>query len=482
MPPANPVTSATGQPAYPSARRWLAGVSALLASIVRASGRVQIYSLAASLAFLSMTAIVPVATVTLLVMASVPAFAGMRDQLQGFLAANLLLPQVADQVMGHINAFAAAAGRLSVVGIVAFIGTAFTTMLTVDHALNEIWESPEPRPMVYRLLIYWAALTLGPVVMAAVVAMRIEDALSSVGGGLLGAPTWLPWLLITLLLSLIFQVLPNRRVRWFHALAGGAVTALLLEALKAGLQFYITHFPTYEAVYGAFSVVPVFLLWLYIAWLAFLLGALVAANLGYPQVSSARNPSPGEEFERGSAVLTALATAARRGRGIAAGDLARLMDRDPVTAARVAQGLVSLGYMVRVAPGAVARTAVDVSESEEIDHGLRAAREVWAETWMATPALPTLSLRPLRDAIWSRGRLEAAALPAPPRFLPWLRRRKVASAPALTLPPEEAWLDRPLGERHGEERKDHERQASGMQAFEKQGSGKQGPDKERRVA
>lgn len=463
--------------------RRLAGVLAeaasLSRSIFRASGRIQIFAQAASLSFLSLTAIVPVATVILLVMASVPAFSEMREQLQGFLAAHFLLPQVADQIMGYINDFAAAAGRLSVVGTVAFIGTAFTTMLTVDHALNEIWGSPEPRPIVYRLLIYWAALTVGPIVLAAVIAMRIEDVLSSVGGSMLGAPTWLPWLLMTLLLALTYHVLPNRRVRLTHALIGGAVASLLLEALKSGLQFYITAYPTYQAVYGAFSVLPVFLFWLYVAWLAVLLGALVAANLGYPEAAAGDRALPRQEFERGRRVLEALMVAAGRGRGVQASALAGLMERNVGTARRVGQALVRLGYMVRVAPGAVAdplapgrvaRRRSDISlddggpgvESRSGDEdrgaavdaatlddetGTLPAHEIWAETWMATPGLATMSLRPLYEEVWLRGRLDDKGREDRPLWR-WRRRRAgLAESPASL--PTTSDIDRPLGELTG---------------------------------
>lgn len=459
---------------------------ALTGAILRASGRIQIFAQAASLSFLSLTAIVPVATVILLVMASVPAFSDMREQLQGFLAANFLLPQVADQIMGYINDFAAAAGRLSVVGTVAFIGTAFTTMLTVDHALNQIWGSPEPRPIVYRLLIYWAALTVGPIVLAAVIAMRIEDVLSNVGGSMLGAPTWLPWLLMTLLLALTYHVLPNRRVRLTHALIGGAVAALLLEALKSGLQFYITAYPTYQAVYGAFSVLPVFLFWLYVAWLAVLLGALVAANLGYPEAAAGSEVLPRQEFERGRRVLEALLVAADRGRGVQVSALAGLMERNVGTARRVGQALVRLGYMVRVAPGAVAdpvaflpvatRRAIDAmgaavgeesgtgerntagegrratavaaeAAAHDDDSGTVPAREVWAETWMATPGLATMSLRPLHDEVWLRGRLDEKGHDDRPRWR-W-RRRGVGAVPSPADLPTAGDIDRPLGERAG---------------------------------
>ena len=429
---------------------WLKRATTLIRAMVRAGSRLQIVARASSLAFLTLLAIVPVATAMLLVLASVPAFAELREQFQAFLAANFLLPQVADAVMGHINDFAAAAGRLSVVGIGVFLATALSTMLTVDHTLNEIWRSPTLRPIAYRLLIYWAALTLGPLALAALVAMRLDEIINAYSGGVLAAPVWLPWLITTLLLALFYRVVPNRPVRLLHAVSGGALAAVMLEALKWFLQFYITAFPTYQAVYGAFSVLPVFLLWLFAVWLAVLIGALLAANLGYPeQPRSATRPA--EEFERGRIVIERLVAAARGGTALPVSSLRETMGHSPQTADRVGQALARLGYLARVTPAARGRSTDDDAlagaggwiSAADSEFTTRSPSLVWREHWLASPGLATMSLRPLHDEIWYRGQLEATAPKTRGRFLAWRRRRSRPSAQAAPAAPTDE-LDQPL--------------------------------------
>ncbi len=409
----------------------------------------QIVALASSLAFLTLLAIVPVATAMLLVLASVPAFADMREQFQLFLAQNFLLPQVADAVMGHINDFAAAAGRLSLVGIVVFLATAVSTMLTVDHALNQIWNSPAPRPIVYRLLIYWAALTLGPLALAALVAIRLDERIKAFGGAALGAPAWLPWLITAMLLALFFRVVPNRPVRFVHALAGGALAGVLIELLKSLLQFYITAFPTYQAVYGAFSVLPVLLLWLFSVWLSVLVGALLAANLGYPEVSTSAT-RPAQEFERGRAVIERLVAAAGDGTALPVSSLRDVMQNNPEMANRVGHALARLGYLARVTPAARGRVGGDGGTAggwtSAIDDSFasRSADAVWREHWMASPGLAGMSLRPLHDEIWQRGRLEMTPVKPPRRIFGW----QLPSAQGAVTPGGEGGrsLDLPLSE------------------------------------
>lgn len=431
-----------------TANDWLLWTTNLARAMVRAGRRLQIVALASSLAFLTLFAIVPVATAMLLVLASVPAFAELRDQFQAFLAQNFLLPSVADAVMGHINDFAAAAGRLSLVGIAVFLATAVSTMLTVDHTLNEIWNSPAPRPIIYRLLIYWAALTLGPLALAALVAMRLDEMINAYGGSALRAPVWLPWLITTSLLALFFRVVPNRPVRFVHALAGGVLAGALLEALKWLMQFYITAFPTYQAVYGAFSVLPVLLLWLFSAWLSVLVGALLAANLGYPELPGSAT-RPAEEFERGRTVIERLVGAAREGRALPVASLREAMQNNAEMTNRVGQGLARLGYLARVTPTARGRAGDESLEegaggwtSAEGDFVGRSPDRIWREHWMASPGLATMSLRPLHDEIWQRGRIEANPGRRPRTFLGW--RFPNSAGPAAPSEARVRELDAPL--------------------------------------
>ena len=377
-----------------ASRAWL-----LLQAMGRQAAHLQLAATASSLAFLTVLAIVPVMTVVLLVLASVPAFAGARVQLQDFLAANLLLPQVADAVMTHVNQFAAAAGRLSLLGMLVFVVTAFSTMLTIDHTLNGIWRSARPRPLITRLGLYWITLTLGPMLLAALIAInvRIDSAIGDYGWQLdLGAPTWLPWLFTTLLLALVYRVVPNRPVRFRHALVGAASAAGLLEVLKFALQRYVTAFPTYELVYGAFSVLPVFLLWLFALWLVVLLGALIAANLGFADTDAQVVRGPRDEFERARRIIEALAHARDRGEGLPVRDLGPLFGNSARTADRIGHALARLGYLVRVWPVRAAESTSGASIGQ-----------VWAEQWLAGVGLARMTLRPLHEEIWQRGRLLA---------------------------------------------------------------------------
>ena len=103
----------------------------------------------------------------------------------------------------------------------------------------------------------------------------------------IGALKILPVLFTTLAFALLFRLVPNRYVPRSHALIGALVAAVLFETMNRVFGYYVSHFPTYKLVYGAFASVPIFLMWIYLSWLTILTGAVIAASLtALPAIAS----------------------------------------------------------------------------------------------------------------------------------------------------------------------------------------------------
>ena len=240
---------------------------------------------AASLAFTTLLSLVPLIAVSVGVMAKIQAFDAIGGALKGFLLDNLLPDKAGAVIAKYTLQFSLQANKLTAVGSLMLFVAAILMLLTIDRAFNQIWQVSRPRPLLRRLLTYWVVLTAGPLVLGGAVAGLSQ--LISASLGLVDEPGWLragaigivPMLLLTSFLTFLYFVVPNRRVRCVHAIAGAVVAAAGLLLMQRLFGLYLSRFGTYTLIYGAFAVVPVFLVWLYVCWVTILLGALVAALL-----------------------------------------------------------------------------------------------------------------------------------------------------------------------------------------------------------
>lgn len=240
---------------------------------------------ASSLTFTTILAIVPLLAVILSLFTAFPLFNDFQDALQTFLSKNLMPEVVSANVMEYLNEFAAKASSLTAIGSLFLIVTSIMLISTIDEAFNEIWLVNEQRPIGQRILVYWAIISLGPIITGA--SLWASSVLAQESMGYIGnlsiisslALSYVPFILTAAAFSALFTYVPNRKVAWRDAIAGGVATTVALEVLKQGFAFYLTKFPTYTLIYGAFATLPIFLMWMYLSWMVILLGASLVAIL-----------------------------------------------------------------------------------------------------------------------------------------------------------------------------------------------------------
>lgn len=274
---------------------------------------------ASSLTFTTLLSLVPIITVALTLISAFPVFHGMSGVIQNWVFDNMV-PESADLIEKYADQFIDNAEKLTAVGIVFLAVTSIMLLMTIDDAFNDIWRVRRARPMLQRVLIYWALITVGPLLIGG--SLSLSSWLMSASAG------WtkdIPYASVTLIkfsaialtciaLALLYYAMPNRPVKIRDAITGGVLAGVVFELTKHGFGFYITQFPTYKLVYGAFAAVPVFLMWLYISWLVVLLGAVAVAALPeWRQQSVQGRLAPGSNFVYALQVLKVLWQAQQRG-------------------------------------------------------------------------------------------------------------------------------------------------------------------------
>ncbi|MGR8919978.1 MAG: virulence factor BrkB family protein [Gammaproteobacteria bacterium] len=288
---------------------------------------------AASLAYTSLLALVPLFTVLFVTISAFPAFQGWREAIEAFIFENFV-PALGETVRGYLVQFADKARGLQAAGIAVLLVTVLAMLATIESTFNVIWRIKRRRPLMVRFLVYWSVLTLGPVLIGAgMVATSYVISLPLVAGSgvvdsvrtqLIGV---FPLLATTAAFVLFFKLIPYRPVPTLHALTGGVVASLLFELAKRGFAYYVTNFPAQQAVYGAFATVPIFLIWIYLSWIIVLLGAEITQCLTTYRTVAPRPRgaiAPDDPMFCAYRVLYRLYAAQAAGHGLSEKDLMRL--------------------------------------------------------------------------------------------------------------------------------------------------------------
>ena len=294
--------------------RQIADLASFLRFVWKRFDESRCTEVAASLTYTTLLSLVPLITITLSVIAAFPVSADLYEQIKAVVLANLLPESAAKVFSVYMVQFSENAARLSALGFAFLVLTSLVLMHTINCAFHAIWHVSKQRPLLYRLVVYWAVLTVGPLLVGG--SISVTSYLASFSLGLVKhaplldmmALNFAPLLLTTAALTLLYQALPNRHVPWIHALIGAVAAGAVFELMKNNLfAVYIVHFASYRLVYGAFASFPIFLLWVYLSWLVVLAGAVLTASLSYWEGAAWRvERRPGHRFYQALRVLHVL--------------------------------------------------------------------------------------------------------------------------------------------------------------------------------
>ncbi|MFM0059645.1 YihY family inner membrane protein [Paraburkholderia phytofirmans] len=318
----------------------------------------RIPQVAGSLTFTTMLSLVPLATVAFALFTAFPIFASFQMSLQIFLADHLMPAQLNSQIFNYLNQFASKAKGLTTIGMIFLFVTAVMTMMTVESAFNVIWRVRKARPIAQRILVYWAIITLGPILIG--VSLSISSYLFTQSMTFTAAQRMTPvieWALTGAALPLtavaftiLYVYLPNCRVEWRDAVIGGVTAAIAFELAKRGFGYYVRRIPTYTAVYGAFAAVPLFLVWMYLCWFITLAGAMIASALPAIRIGQFHRPTfEGSNLFDSLELLARLSEARDAGkRGYTVPELSRMLRRDMDTTINLLQKLEEIEWIARL--------------------------------------------------------------------------------------------------------------------------------------
>jgi len=260
--------------------------------------------IASSLAYTTLLALVPLVTVMFGFLGGLSVFEDMGDTIQNFIFTNFA-PAFGDSVQHYLGEFSQKASKLTTTGIIVLVAIALMLMATIDSALNTIWHVHRRRNPVARFLVYWAIISLGPILLGIGLVSTSYLLSSSVVSGVdvsLGFDlkakllSSLPFLTTSVAFTLIYVLIPNCYVSRRNALIGGVIAAVLFEFAKYGFGIYVKSVPTYEAIYGAIAIIPTFLVWIYMSWVIVILGAHITFCLSAFRMEFEKHATHGSDW------------------------------------------------------------------------------------------------------------------------------------------------------------------------------------------
>lgn len=248
-------------------------------------GEAHLNQVSASLAFTTTLALVPMLSIATMLFSYMPSFINLRAAFQAWLLSTLMPGNLSQGIASYLAKISSNAKGLTIFGLGGLMVTTLLTLITIEHAFNQVWGVKNTRGIIKRFFLYGAATVLGPVFLG--LSIYLTSILVSASNGwiknlpfnleLLAA--LLPMLLTAFTFLLVYKMGTSAVVKWKDALIGGLCAAVIFECTKLGFTFFVTKVSVYKTLYGAFSVLPLFLLWIYLTWWVTMAGAVLTASL-----------------------------------------------------------------------------------------------------------------------------------------------------------------------------------------------------------
>jgi membrane protein len=245
----------------------------------------QLNQVAAALAYTTILALVPMFSIATILVSKLSAFIQVRVAIQEWIALTLIPGGLSEKISSYLFNFSKHSKGLTTFGVLGMLLTAFLSLMTIERSFNQVWQVKQARPFLKRAIIYVSVTILGPVLLGlsiytTTVLLNASKSLHLGFNHQVYMAEWIiPFLLTLMPFTLLYKYGPSVQVDWRDALFGSIMAALVFEMAKYGFTLFVSKAPLYKTLYGAFAIVPLFLVWIYLTWWVTLAGAVLTASL-----------------------------------------------------------------------------------------------------------------------------------------------------------------------------------------------------------
>lgn len=249
-----------------------------------ADEEIEYYS--ASLSFYTIFAIIPLLLIVLSIFTNLPTFQEYYGNIKNFIFSNLF-PTDTEIVANYIDSFLKNSFKMGVVGFVYVLFTSFLFFKNYEYIISQIFHT-KPRKFWEAITVYWTLVTLTPigVIISFYLSSYVQELLNTSDlTSKINFLTLLPYLIIWLLFFITYKISANMKVSTKTALISSFLASLTWYLAKNIFIYYVFYNKTYASLYGSFSTVMFFFLWIYFSWIIFLYGLKVCYKIDYNSIS-----------------------------------------------------------------------------------------------------------------------------------------------------------------------------------------------------
>lgn len=243
-----------------------------------------IFRVSASLSYTSLIAIVPLFAIGLAIFSAFPGFNAIKEQFQDFILKNFV-PDIEQEISHYFVDFLNATAQMTTIGVIGLVITSILMLSTIENSLNFIFKVYKPRNIKTKITLYWTVITLGPLLLGTAFSLKsyLFTLQKFMPDNIVSSPFFLsnllPTLITMLTLVMVYVLVPNKKVKFANAVIGSVIAVILFGFLRKGFGLIILKSATYKTIYGALATLPIFLIWMYLAWAVVIFGAVATAAL-----------------------------------------------------------------------------------------------------------------------------------------------------------------------------------------------------------
>jgi membrane protein len=239
----------------------------------------------ASLVYTTLLGLIPFFFISITLLSWLPGYHASQTALSSWLSPILTSDQL-KQVNLFLEEFLVRIKYLSLFNVVFLAVSCVLMVYSMACALDAIWRTHKPRSWIKSLSVYVVTVIVGPLSIGAISVLwaivkhwPTMNFFQHMHLLVVLADTVVPYILMVLLLTILNKVLPSGKVPWFAALISSACTVIMVIIIQWFFVSMIVNGPTYEILYGNLALLPLMMLWIYLIWVAVLLGALIGYNV-----------------------------------------------------------------------------------------------------------------------------------------------------------------------------------------------------------